>query len=551
MIPFGLKDKFNPSTSQGIKAGRTRVPTWIVVMPDIACVALLLVFWVVYVGPVVVGEQRHGYDAFRDVGSAVNMQKGLFLVDPAYRGQDLWYPPLSPLIVAGTSLVLRVAPIDCYRWSGLLLNWLIPAGLFWTMRLQWGRRAAICGTVALLLAMPWWQREVHQGQASIHSAILGWGALALYAQQRKRRSSVWALACGVFQGICFWHHPIVPALLGASFLLQSLWEVLRAGKSGWLCGEVRRSLLTAAATLVVASPILYQMLHGPVLNHAGREYVAGELQSVEFALVQGNAWVWVMGLVGVRSCVRRGDWGGRVLVSYLAVALLGQAPGYLRLYGGEWAMRIPVVVPHEFQRFFQLGWAVAVGVGIDVALAGLATKFVRGRRFLLGLAALVACVITGGRGLAEAKDNYRQYLHRFPEDPVLREAGRWILENTNIEDVFACDPQLALTWLNAETGRRVWVMPEGHSNPRVDWHERAAVLAEMGSTSSPERFWQLAHAHGIDYIVPSPGWLPNVVADPNLYGQAVPAFLRQVYGGARTTAIFRVAAIPAGEVRNF
>ncbi len=517
--------------------------TLVNIAPDIAFFALLILFWIVYVGPIVINEQRHGYDIFRDAGSAINIQNGQLFADPAYRGESLWYPPLSPMIAAGVSELFGITPLDCYRLSQLALNWMIPAGLFLVMRLQWGRRAAILGTAALLFAMPWWQTEVHQGQPSIHAVILGWAAVALYAQQHKRQSNLWALACGVFQGICFWHHPFIPALLAAGFVLQTSWECARAGKGAWFSGAVGRTLLITSLTFLTAGPILYQMLHGPVLNRAGREYLAGELQTVQFALLYGSPWLWATGLVGLVYCARRADFGGRLLVSVLAVTILGQMPGYLRLYGGDWARGIPIFVPHEFQRFFQLGWAIVIGIGTDAMLLAIAgrVKFLRANTFLAGLLTLAACVITGGQGLAEAKINYRQYLHPFPKRPLLRQADQWIFENTNINDVFACEPELAFRWLNAETGRKVWIMPEGHSNPRVDWKQRARVLDELENATSAETFWQLAHQYEINYFVPTAKWLPKIIADENIYREAVPTYIELVYGSHGSMSIYKIA----------
>lgn len=513
---------------------------------DISFLSLLILFWIVYVGPIVIVEQRHGYDIFRDVGTAVNMQNGRLFADPAYKGESLWYPPLSPLIAAGFSRIAGITPLDYYRLSQLFFNWLIPAGFFFLMRLKWGLRAAILGTVAMLFAMPWWQAEVHQGQPSIHSIVLGFVALLLYAYQHKRQSTFWALVCGLFQGICFWHHPFVPALLASGFVLQTLWWCIQQRHKGGLASEVRRNILIILVTLLTAFPILYQLLRGPVLNHAGREYIAGEIQTVRFALMHGNPWLWVTGLVGFVYCIRKADFGGRLTVSLLTISLLGQIPGYLRLYGGEWASEIPILVPHEFQRLFQLGWASAIGVGIDLILRFLAerVKFLKEHPYSVTALALGACVITGGWGLVKAKKNYREYVHIFPHPAVLQEAGKWIIENTDINDVFACEPQLAFCWLNAETGRKVWLVPAGHSNPRVDWQQRAEVLVEMGNAPNGEVFRQLARKNGIKYFVPSSNWFPRIIGDPKIYSKSLPTYIEQVYKSYDGLAIYKTVEDP-------
>lgn len=513
---------------------------------DIAFLGLLILFWIVYISPVVIGEKRHGYDIFRDAGTAVNMQNGQYFADPVYAGESLWYPPLSPMIAACVSKVTGITPLDYYRLSQLFFNWLIPAGFFLLMRLKWGLRAAILGTVALLFAMPWWQAEVHQGQPSIHAIVLGWAALLLYAYQHKRQSNLWALVCGVFQGICFWHHPFVPTLLASGFVLQTMWWYIQQRHKTELSGEIKRKILIIGVTLLTAFPILYQLLRGPVLNHVGREYIAGEMHSIRFALMHGNPWLWATGIAGIVYCIRKADFGERLLVSLLAISLLGQIPGYLRLYGGEWASKIPVLVPHEFQRLFQLGWAAAIGVGMDSILCFLTEriKFFKVHPSSIKALTLAVCVITGGWGLVKAKNNYREYVHTFPNNPVLKEAGKWIMENTDINDVFACEPQLAFCWLNAETGRKVLLVPAGHSNPRVNWQQRATVLVEMGNAPNGKAFQQLAHKNGIKYFIPSRGWIPCIIGDSNIYNKATATCIEPVYSGYEGLTIYKIVESP-------
>jgi hypothetical protein len=101
------------------------------------------------------------------VATAVNMQQGRFLGDCASVDHLLWYPPLSPAIMAGLAELWDIRVVDCHRWSALLFSWMIPAGLYLVVRLHWGRRAAAAATIALLLTMPWWQREVVQGRGNL------------------------------------------------------------------------------------------------------------------------------------------------------------------------------------------------------------------------------------------------------------------------------------------------------------------------------------------------------------------------------------------------
>jgi hypothetical protein len=516
-------------------------------LSDLAFLAALGSFWAIYVTPIVTVERLRGGDIFRDVASAVNIQHGQVFSDPAYVGQTIWYPPLSPALMAGVSAVFDITPADAYRWSQLLFNWLIPAGMYGIVSRQWNRRAAWVAVVALLLAMPWWQSEVVQGQPSVHAVVWGWVAMWLYAQQRHRRSWGWTVAGGVFQGIAFWHHPLIPAVLTLTCVLHSCWEWSAArvppDERAVVNAALRRDLAMVGLTLACAAPILYLMLHGPVYNRAPRTFLAPELRTAAFALLHGNPWIWIMGLVGVVVSVRRDEWASRWLLLVLAVCLLGQLPAYLRLAGCPGATHVPVIVPHEFQWTFQLAWAVCVGVGADHGLRYLTARWKLGRwqaPATAGLTAL-AVALTGVWQMPQVHRNLRRFVHRYATN--FPEATAWIREHTHINDVFACESQRAFAWLGPDTGRKVWISEAGHSNPRVDWETRRQVLSELAEAPTPEAFARLAQRCGIKYCIPSTGWMPRILADSALREVAVPRYLRSAYQD-RKLAILEVVSGP-------
>ena len=289
----------------------------------------------------------------------------------------------------------------------------------------------------------------------------------------------------------------------------------------------------------IAAPVLYLLMHGPLLNREPREYIASELLTVEFALMGGNPWLWGIGLVGLIACVRRGTPATRILILSLIVSLLGQVSGYARLYGWGWPSWLPTLVPHEFQRMFQLAWAVCIGVGIDAAV-----RWASARRDLLrralptALMTLAALALTGAWGLHDADRNLRRFIKARPLADNFLRAIDWIEANTFVDDVFICEPGWAFVWVNAETGRKVWITARGHSNPRVDWMKRLDVLEELMQTTSPKEFRKTARANGIDYVIPSRGWNPRVLTDPELYLQTVPLYVKLLHGGPDEIPIF-------------
>ncbi|MCH7808919.1 MAG: hypothetical protein IIB60_06815, partial [Planctomycetes bacterium] len=359
-----------------------------------------------------------------------------------------------------------------------------------------------------------------------------------------------AIGCGLFQAVSFWHHPFVPTLLSAGFLLQVFWARHRrpVGPRAEPTdpGMIRRNLLIVAVTLVMASPILYLMIHGPMLNPLPRDYLAEELRTVAFPLMHGNLWLWAMGAIGVVACVVRADWASRLLVSCLGIAAAAQIPGYLRIYGGQWADTLPTFVPHEFQRLFQLGWAIAIGIGLDATIRAGAARVgdLRNRRRAVLAMTLAGALITGAWGLVTAPNELRRFLQHEPLPARFDGATRWILANTSIDDVFVCEPAMAFRWLHWSTGRKVWLLTEGHSNPRVDWTERHSVLIAMEDAPSPRAFWDLAHGNGINYFIPSAEWNPRAVIEPGSARAEVFRYVRLVYGDLSAVAIYQVLDSP-------
>ncbi len=532
-------------------------------LPDAACLAVLLAGWLAYVGPLVVRDRLRGYDICRDIASVVNIQHGQVFSDPAYVGETIWYPPLNPILMAAITGVSGISGADGYRWSQLVFNWLLPAGLFLVTRLAWGRRAAVGATVAMLLAMPWWQREVAHGQPSIHAIVWGWLALLLYARAARAPRPGWIVACGVFQGLSFWHHPFVPATLLGAFALQGLWAARpRPGSSAAPPGPrppqgapravLVRNALLFGLTLAVAAPILYLAMHGPVRNTAPREYLAAELLQPEVALLHADRvpwalWLWSVGVVGLITAVRRRDLPGRLLACILIVSLLGQAPGYARIVLGSTGERLPIIVPHEFQRIWQLAWAVCIGVGIDalVRYAGGRIAALRRSRAAVSGVTVAALLATGLPGWSAVPGNLRKYLMQADMPAGYEQMASWIRRSTGLNDVFACAPDVAFGFIGPETGRKAWITNVAHSNPRVDWEARANVMLALESAATPAEFTQIAQQHGIKYFMPSRSWMPQVLRDPALRATAMPDYFVCVQNPPNADPLFKLTARPA------
>ncbi len=484
---------------------------------DLGCLVLLWVYWAATIGPLVIVERLQAYDVNRDIAAAVNFQAGKFLADPTTRGETLWYPPLSPLLVAWLSGLLGVTPGDCYRWSQLLVNWMLPAGMFLTVRLAWGRRAGLIAMVAMLLALPWWQINAHSGMASWQALIGGWVSLLLYAAAWRTRSRRWALTCGLWQGLAFLHHPLVPMILSAAFGLLAIHELVglwRRGTAGaeWRDRLVRHGLIVGTG-LLIGLPVVYWLQHGPTLNPMPRQFFSADLKTVRFALLGGNPWLWGTGLLGLVVILRRGGLAARLLMSILLVCLAGQLSAYGRVFGPAWAGFLPVLLPHQFQAYSQLCWGACMGVGIDTLVRAVAARAAgpAHRPVLEWVLLLAALALTAGPGWLQLDQHLHRHQHNYERAGEFVEAAAWIRRHTRISDVFVAEYQLAFTWLNPQTGRKVWLAPVGHTNPRVDWQARARLYSELTRERSPERFARLLRENAIDYCLITPEWVPPAI----------------------------------------
>lgn len=467
---------------------------------DLAFLAGLVVYWAALVTPLVL-EDRHPYDGFRDIASARHLLLGGAWADPAYAGETVWHPPLGPLIVAMLSGLLALAPETIYLWSQLLVNWLIPAGLYLVVRLAWRPLVGVAAVMTFALAMPWWQEYLPMHIASWQALIGAWAALLIYAQAERRGSILFAAACGVWLGLGCLFHPLVPGILMLTFALAAGWGALRGRESGGAGTALLRGVAVVGLAAVIGVPLVYLYQHGPILNAFPREYFDHKLLTPRYAGLGGNPWLWGVGLLGLATAVRNTRrLAERLLLCALIVTALGQGVGYLRWFlPPELHAQVPIVLPHQFQMHFQLLWAVCIGLGLVRLLGWLPARV---DSFGRGLAYAACLAVTCGYGLARAPYNYRSMKSLDEYYPhYLREAAGWISANTATDDVFMLNMEMAYLWLSPSTARKVWLLPIGHSNPRVDWFKRLDTADALTGAESGAAFHALAADRGIDYFV--------------------------------------------------
>ncbi|MGB0717180.1 MAG: hypothetical protein ACPGXK_14975 [Phycisphaerae bacterium] len=502
---------------------------------DFLILALLLIAWGFLVGPIVVDEHLHGYDIFREAGMGESIKYRSVLSDPAYPNASLWYPPLGTLSMAWIASVFGTSVEACFSWSQLLFNWLIPGGLFLVVRSAWGRRAGVFAALALLFAMPWWQCEVAHGQPSIHAVIIGFVSLAMIARAERSKKRIETAATGVFVGMTMWHHPLIPCFLMCLLTAHALWRS-RTARPLYVASIIKLpSMQIVWIAALVGAPLLWQILHGPVRNDTPRTYFAAELRTIEFALMGGHPWILLVGILGIGVAVRECRSANERLVLALILAGIFQIPAYVRDLAPNWGHWLPTIVPHEFQRLFQLAWAIAVGIGSSHLIIWLCRRISnRGMNALL-YAACAGFILFPG--VLHTQKNLRRFLTFDYTEERSPATVKWILQNTDPEDVFICTSELAFQWLIPSTGRRAWILPPGHSNPRVDWLARNQVFQAMRNVESGKDLRDLCLAYELDYVISSGDWVPAALHEDNR-AESVPSHFSVVATDATGIMIF-------------
>ncbi len=508
----------------------SRVPSRI----DLLVLVGFTSIWIFLVGPIVATEHLHGYDVFREAGYAAALDNGTVFTDSSYVGESIWYPPLSPIIMRWIASLADTSVLACYSWSQLLLNLFIPLGLYWLALRAWGRTIAIVATVTFMFGVPWWAVELAHGQPAVHAVIGGWGAVALYCRAMLPRSARYVLIGGVLVGVSFWHHPLIPMFLTILFLVYPGWLHLRRRVASTR-QILKKMVLMNAIALSIGLPLIWILLHGPILHDGPRTYFAPELNSVKFALMGGNPLIWIPGFAGCWLSMKRATRSDQLMLFALALLICFQIPGYLVHNFPDLKWWIPAAVPHEFQRLFQLVWVFPVAIGI-VGLGRLLNRF-----SVIAQTATISlfCLAIGVPGLLSAPTNLRTFLLYDYTDNPSREASLWIQTHTDPQSVFACDAELAFRWVVPTTGRKAWVVAPGHSNPRVDWHQRVFILNEMRQAHTADQLWLIARAHGIQYIIANEDWSPGVLSHEASNNQS--DFFEVAYQGSMGMTVFKTA----------
>jgi hypothetical protein len=484
-------------------------------------------------------------DLARDVAAAETIASGHPLSDPVYRGEWLWYNPLTPAIVAAIATVARRPVPFVYSRLGAYFNLLIPLSLFAVVLSWWGFMQALVAVLALLYLIPgagpgWltasyspWLYPMHVGQAMFYVALL---AITHAWRNGGTRAFAWA---GLALGTTLLTHTAPALLLAAAMGMEVLRTECRQGTGG--SQRIVRYVVFAAAFLAAAAPLLASIVghyHLQIKNAGPGVYVLYELGLERaWALWRPVLTPSIVTLVTAAGYVqlirRREDLAARLLLSIAGTAGLFLLYGYLAQTSWAASHHIVTIVPtHHFWYYLTAVTAMVFAHGVAAiadAIGGLQARaggwMARASPYTMRI--LTALVVVA------AIVRYPAYTRRYDfraaaaaarqmfTDPVLRDMYDWLRQSTARDDVFAAPTNLAQSVIGM-SGRKVVVVGKFFSNPYVDWGTRAEDNLAMDRylrAADFGGFLRVASKYRVRYVART-GRVPDALLKEPLFSEA-------------------------------
>jgi hypothetical protein len=411
-------------------------------------------------------------DHLRDLGSANTMADGRWTVDPAFKAQRAWYPPLLPATLAiAHNLTGLPVPLLHVR-LGLILGILPVLGLV-VVAWRWfgplaafGAAASACvlaqGTIA-----GWWSATYTPWLFSATLLIAAVCASLLCLTVALERSSRgWWAASGAIAGLCGLGDLGLTALLGLVILAEA-WHTWRM--DGWR---------PAAANLLawgVPCALIAGIHFGPLVATYGL-HVRNSLPSAFRQSYVTERMLWanlnpglLLAIVGVVALRSEGPSHRKRLLTTWAVA-----SGVLFVYAYLGTrLGLPLLVP-DWHYWDQLKAVEAIAAGVGFATLA-------SRRPILGVSIVLAAVALYAP----------VYLSRWDVTTAVEQAVRrqqssdaqvvdWLRAHTQPGDVIAADHRLSLTAV-LPAGRHVVCLDPYFSHPFVDYAARHAHHDDSGA----------------------------------------------------------------------
>lgn len=460
------------------------------------------------------------FDAqYREVAAAQTLLDSGYGPDSSYKGEKLWYNPLTSVFVAVVARVQGTPLHALVPQMGPFVTVIAPLAFLALMLTIAERSAALAGTAAFLFV--WssifrhveapgyqpWLLPSHVAQGFFYIGV----AAAVRVWSDPRAS--------------WWRHAGLGFLLGTTFLVHTAPAVLLGAVVTVLCGadirwhrrvlpSLARLLATLAAAVVTSLPFLYPIaskysFHIIHLDPAVGVYSRLDPNELPGFLLDHLRIAVLLGLAGGlrHAWRRRADPAGKALITWLLACLGFMAYAGFRVLGGKAGLVLPALVPSWHFVFYFHAW-LAVGLGLGLTdLGRWVSSRVRSdyrtlaKRSTIGLAtaALVALHLPGYLRNGEAIHAEGLRLARA----LPKEAFCWIQANTRPSAVFLSTDHMSL-FVVVPAGRKVLAMDRAFSSPYVSWTERDRQrdeLFERLARRDRDGFGTAARTLGIDFVI--------------------------------------------------
>lgn len=469
-------------------------------------------------------------DQFREIGMAQAVQDHRYGSDQLYAGEKIWYNPLTSTLLAAISCVLGAPVSLVVARAGPYLNLFGPIAFYILVVYLFDRRVALAAGAAFLFApigdAPAWATPTYSPWVFSQSLAQGFFYLGLVSYGKAFATGWrWFPISGALLGITFLGHTAPAVILG---LIMCFTLLTNPGLK-----QFRGLAMTLAVAFLVSLPFTFSILfhyHLKILNSVPGNWIYPPLTISELPNFLRSHLSWISLFAGLGLCALIGNWNKRsrttllIWVSICGVALI--ANEIQQLPSPQWHLMF--VPAHHFLFYLTAAEYILFGIGFVFACKFVAQKafpfiagskerttgptFVEASMFGIGLLVLLFYARAAYSSRFDFT-NARSQAVTFQERKAYVDAYRWILGNTNPDNVFLSltgDLDLSIV---GPADRKVLVTCQAEfSNPYVDWNSRseaATKIVDKLAADAPDALANLWENH-IDYLITWPiGFLDN------------------------------------------
>lgn len=477
------------------------------------------------------GDLRWPYDLdqFREIGIAQSIMDHRYGTDHLYRGETIWYNPLTSIVVA-TLTRLTAAPVYLVvTRAGPYLNLLGPIAFYILVAYLFDRWTALAATAAFLFApigeAPGWAAATYSPwlfSPNFTQAFFYFG-LVSYAKALRSTSWRWDAATGLLLGLTFLGHTAPAVIFGAIVAITTLTSLM--GGDGEK--RLRRALIIFATAFVISLPFTFSILfhyHLRVANPVPSNwlYPSVALKNLPDLLGSFFSWFTLIALIGLVATIKSVSHYHRkgLLIVWLIVSVAAVSLNELQQF---WDLHLMFVPAHHFLFYLHALEDIFFGVGL-VAIcrfcAEALAKFRRNKAAQPQAAAVwiqrtIVCVASICFLLAVLPSyskrfdftKAREHAIGFQDRADYFDAYRWILQNTKPENVFlSLSGDLDLSIVGPADRKTVVTCQPEFSNPYVSWKDRVEtatqIVDKLAAGASDVR--AMLSAAQVDYIITAP-----------------------------------------------